>query len=66
MFWVYLLLQFVEFLLVLFDVGRKALEAVSDQGRVYFFAVSVMFVTIVAFMLLAFHTYLMLKNFTTW
>ena len=66
LFWVYLLLQFVEFLLVLIDVGGKAMEVRMEKERVYFFVGSVLIVTIVAFMLLVFHTYLMLKNFTTW
>jgi hypothetical protein len=63
---VYLLVQFVEYLLVLIDVGLKALDTVVNEKRVYFFMAAVLFVITVAFTLLAFHTYLMLKNLTTW
>ena len=66
LFWVYLLMQFVEFLLVLVDVGLRAREGRVGERRVYFFVVAVGVVTMVAFLLLVFHTYLMLKNFTTW
>jgi hypothetical protein len=56
----------VEFLLVLIDVGMRAKKVVVNEKRVYFFVAAVLLVTIAAFMLLAFHTYLMLKNLTTW
>ena len=51
---------------MLIDVGAKAKNVVLNEGRIYFFVGAVLFVTLVAFSLLVFHTYLMLKNFTTW
>lgn len=51
---------------MLVDVGGKARDVQEDKARIYFFAVAVLFVTGAAFALLAFHTFLMVKNFTTW
>lgn len=61
----YLLLQSLEFGGVFVNILTTG-EEIRNKTSVYVFAASMGIVFLVSLALLGFHTYLMLKNFTTW